>query len=412
MMLVVRRALYFWGWVGSLASFSGCSWLLGSPFDDEYMLQSDAGVAGASSSGVQVAPSALDECKPRFYVSNHIRYPSQSTGPVELTTNIVNTDTDERCDKDNKDYCVIIGNTIDIPHSVNDNPRYSGVVPRGKRALVLLAAGDIHIDGILSVAGFDGWEERDPLFRAPGDHAVGMASHVAGGGGNASAGGGSCDGAGAGRKLLLNDGLVGGGHGAVYPDPHEMNCTYGGGGGGALQLVSLCGTIYITDHINARGGGGRGGGQDVDRCRDGFGGGAGGTVWLQGKVEIRSPDDSPAVQLTGGGGGGGSCLPMNAMTVTHGETGGVLSTAAAARGGACESAVMGGEGGLGGRSDAPPGAGGRVRPSGQAELARCGGGGGARGRLILQDTGLACDDLENGSDGMCVIASPVTPESQ
>jgi hypothetical protein len=41
----------------------------------------------------------------------------------------------------------------------------------------------------VNVAGFDGWEERDVTYRAPGDHAAGMASHLAGGGGNATVGG-------------------------------------------------------------------------------------------------------------------------------------------------------------------------------------------------------------------------------
>jgi hypothetical protein len=44
-----------------------------------------------------------------------------------------------------------------------------------------------------------------------------------------------------------------------------------------------------------------------------------------------------------------------------------------------------------------------------ARVARCGGGGGALGRLILQDSDLTCDDLTDGTDGECVVAKSVAP---
>jgi hypothetical protein len=367
---------------------------------------SDAGPAPSADDDPDDAGAylALDDCTPDFLVSNGIIYPRRSAGPrvFEARTARHKIDTDRGspdCDPADPDNCVVAASSIYIA-------RGADVGVSGERPLVLLAAGDITLDGILNVAGGDGNQsERD--HGGPGDHSRGMSKSVSGGGGNATQGGGNCDGVGAGPSIPSSAGLIGGGHGSKQPDDVSMYCIAGGGGGGAVQIVSLCGAIRISWFLNARGGGGRGGAQNLMACPDGNGGGAGGTVWLQGHA-LSFGDTLEFVQLSGGGGGGGSCRRSAGDMPTPGSPG--QGSPEDARGfqasGAACGDIAGGRGGGGGRRESLPMRGGEPTPADMPALTRCGGGGGARGRIVLQNLPNTCDEIANYTDGACVVAEP------
>jgi hypothetical protein len=82
-----RRYSYLSRWP-VVPALSGCSIVFGNPFD-VHPVSLDA---GSPSPEVHSAPPALDDCQLSFYVSNHIQYPAQSAGAVELTTETIDTD--------------------------------------------------------------------------------------------------------------------------------------------------------------------------------------------------------------------------------------------------------------------------------------------------------------------------------
>jgi len=161
--------------------------------------------------------------------------------------------------------------------------------------------------------------------------------------------------------------------------------SFGGGGGGALQLVSRTG-IDITSTggapalINVGGGGGGGDylGQDPFPSFNG-GGGSGGAILLEApSVTVTGPG---AALAANGGGGGGGCRAT-------GNDGRDDSTPA--KGGICAGPTLG-SGGAGGAALDTPHPGWSI---GGADNARGGGGGGSVGRIRVNtaDGQLILDD--------------------
>lgn len=141
-----------------------------------------------------------------------------------------------------------------------------------------------------------------------------------------------------------------------------------GGGGGGVMLVSCRGAVKIAGTVNVGGGGGPSG--YLAFCTPGFGGGAGGDVFIE----------ALAISITGalyanGGGGGAGCVPNTQMAPEEDGQDASLSDVTPALGGL---AVTGaGGGGKGGIGTSTPGDG-RV---GQMNVGHPGGGGGSVGWL-------------------------------
>ncbi|MEM9067568.1 MAG: hypothetical protein AAGE52_03650 [Myxococcota bacterium] len=250
------------------------------------------------------------------------------------------------------------------------------VVTTGDYALVLLAARDITIDGVLDVSanglvggagGYNGGERRN-AGQGPGGGGRGdidgfLDSEMGGGGGGGhrAAGGeggdhNSASGGSAGPSTDDDKGipLVGGSGGGAGANAGDGG--RGGGGGGAVQLTAN-GTIRVNDGAILRASG-AGGGRD---SRAGGGGGAGGTILLE----------APAVITRGivvaNGGGGASGTNGLGGSAERGDDGrdDRMRAAGGTDGG-------GGDGGRGGAADTPSGENGD-------NGSRGGGGGGAAG---------------------------------
>lgn len=279
----------------------------------------------------------------------------------------------------------------------------------GTRALALLAAGAVEIDGVLDVSGgaatptcndpprcagagsFDGglYDALAPQIGfGPGggghgfsNNGPGNESGGGGGGGCGNGGAGGDDGsgmfvAGAGGTGYLAASLVplcgGSGGGAGGPasfvgDPGSR----GGGGGGAVQIVSTTSvTIGSTNSglpsgITAGGGGGQG--DKAATIDDGAGGGgAGGAILIEAPTIAIAAD--AIVAANGGGGGGG----FNNGALSTDGTPGLLATTPAAGG----PGVRRGGNGAAGATAAGENAPGPVGDGGA-------GGGGGSGRIRL-----------------------------
>lgn len=389
----------------------GCWVLVGESFDGYSSTSADSDAGGTSDTGAQgegggpgrdgspekeagstpdggdagtvdAAPHPIDDCTPTFQVANGIAYPTHANDTVELISpdggNFDTTD-DVRCyGGTSLPYCLVIAKNLTIPTGKK-------LGAYGRRPLVLMAVQDVTIeaDGILDIAGSDG-----PSIPGPGKHDDGRGDGFGSGGGNGEPGAGAC-GANGGAAIPL--GLVGGGNGGK--SIAGTFCQQGGSGGGAVQIVSLCGKISIAGYINGNGGGASTG--DSNDCAQGFGGGAGGTVWLQAGTPIALDQGSSKIQLAGGGGSGGSCRAVPTDAWTTGSNGYVNMAGGP---GTCGGPTGGlaGDGGIGGDA---PGAGQAGSPgSGEAT---CGGGGGGRGKLVLQAPLTTCKDAR--TDGVCVV---------
>jgi hypothetical protein len=304
------------------------------------------------------------------------------------------------------------------------------VVPAGVTAvgvgdfpLALLSAGDVVVDGTLTVsAGGRPWAAQGP---GPGGGEGGqvapaLAGRGSGGGAAGSqnptlptvdtGGGGAGYGAGGGSGGQVG-GFAGGAGGSTYGEPRLRPLLGGSGGGGGgdeagqggaggagaggLELVS--GTaIRIAGAIVANGGGGRGGrGRSSLQIGPGGGGGSGGSILLV----------APSVALTGvvaaNGGGGGGGAGTRSFVFESGEPGedGRPDALPAAGG---EGAVGPNDGGPGGAGAAPAGVAAPNVASGDATDS--GGGGGAAGRIRVEtrtptwdpDTAVVSPDASSG----------------
>lgn len=285
----------------------------------------------------------------------------------------------------------------------------------GERAIVLLATGDVTIDGEVDVSAdqskggpggrtaHDTNLEASPLCGAAGeftayDEQNGL--YLRGGGG----GGGNLAGGGVGGAYVLDENnptgskanggaagtaassaptaLVGGGCGGAgrFSSPPMQSYVKGGGGGGAMLIASQS-KISIGGRIRAAGAGGRSSNFTPANARpfgSGGGGGAGGTILLE----------APAIEVTGqlyaNGGGGGSSNGWDTADGNAGEPG--QDGAQAAKGGAGRSgngedgSVAGGNGGALANPAGSPGKLGYALAGGGS------GGGGGAGRIELHGT--------------------------
>ncbi len=229
------------------------------------------------------------------------------------------------------DLCVVAATAIRI-HAA------AVVTVTGDRALVLLSAGDLEIEGSVDVSarldvpgpgGFHGgsvtWSGAAVIHAAEGPSSGGEGGHVdpdddAGGGGGGLCGAGGT-GASAGGLPAIMGGLGGYALGAISLSPLQggsggargrgrVTVDYhlggaGGAGGGALQLVAY-GTLRIAGRVVTGGGGGAAGTHPLfgTYAGAGGGGGSGGGLLLEGAVVELST--AASLDVSGGGGGGGS----------------------------------------------------------------------------------------------------------
>ncbi len=271
------------------------------------------------------------------------------------------------------DYAVLSAGTITLGPG--------DVALTGTRALVVLAAGDLVVDGAISAFGVG-------IFPGPGGFSAalgpgagangstdGMDDTGGGGAGHGTPGakGTKTDGAGAADAdggAAYDLPLAGGSGGGAGPIAVLGVCGSGGAGGGALQLYAAR-ALRITAQgiVNAGGAGGLAG------CLNGAGGGggSGGTVWL----EAPTVDVAGIVAANGGGGGG--------ATRNGGDPGGLGENGRAA--------ITRADGGVGGKVGGPGealggGRGGALEgpptPSTANAKEESGGGGGAVGRIRVR----------------------------
>jgi len=290
-----------------------------------------------------------------------------------------------------KEYCVLTVNKLTLDQG-------SELRIEGKRPLIIVAMGDIAIDGVINAAA-------SGLSAGPGGHLGGAGDQKADGCGGGGAPG-ERDG-GAGGSFGGYGGKGGNGSVATAPcqDPwvvgHKVpGCLtplqggfggagggdnkslgsggggHGGAGGGGVQLTSA-GNITIKKKgvITAAGGGAQGGGTSRG---GGGGGGSGGGILLEAKkVTIEG-----VVAANGGGGGGGA-------VAFHGGnpgTPGAGATAASGGSGGKDKALgidlsIGGNGGAGSAATLHNGTPGGT---GSGALYGQGGGGGGAGRICIR----------------------------
>jgi hypothetical protein len=248
----------------------------------------------------------------------------------------------------------------------------------GIRPLIIIASGDVTIDGIIDAAARQDAGGPGAVLGGRGGDGVTAGGFFSGGGGGgfstSGGAGGATEGAQGGEAggrdpaiSILAGGSPGGaaaaGSGCERP---------GGGGGGALQ-ISTPGVIAIGEsgQILAGGGGGPGG----VPCPGGVGGpggggGSGGAVYLQAPSVVHRG----LLAANGGGGGGGSGDDGG----EEGDPGGdALGIDLAAGGNAGNDGGDGGDGGDG-TSAATSGAG------NDTDNGAGGGGGGAVGRIAVE----------------------------
>jgi hypothetical protein len=257
-------------------------------------------------------------------------------------------------------------------------------VVSGADGLIIVSDGDVSITDLLDVSG--NLRVNGPG-GGPGTCVGGTATTAGsfsgggGGGGNGDPGGtgGNADGnaspggqPGAALADLDLEPLHGGCMGGDATEGTSTCRGVGGGGGGALQIVSRT-QIALTSNgvIDASGGGGVAARAGTDTCtstnlRGGGGGGAGGSVLLE-APQVRLEGSAVIVSTKGGGGSAGGI-----GSFLNGADGGTSGTAAA--GGINQ--TSGANGGLGGTEAVPPGDGTAGDPSEDG-----GGAGGAVGRV-------------------------------
>lgn len=255
------------------------------------------------------------------------------------------------------ELCVIHYHSITIE-------RNKTITVTGQRALALVADETLFVDGIVDVSASGPVDGPGGGLSVSGTtsnntKAGGGAGYQTNGGAGASAtvdGGNNNGGALTTNPPALSNYLFGGPRSELIGDVHN------GGGGGALTLLSCRGELSIPGIIDAGGGGGTG--SDVIGINTAVfarGGGAGGTVVLQGmRVTVTG-----SLFANGGGGGG-------AVNGSYGDPGedGQRSTTPA-------------QGGLGSNQVRNGGAGGAKNSAPSIGRAPHGGGGGSVGYMLV-----------------------------
>jgi hypothetical protein len=298
----------------------------------------------------------------------------------------------------NPDIAVFKFHSITIPAGVT-------VRVTGGRALALLSATDVSIQGTLDVSSNYDFD-CGPASNTGCTAAAGKSASTTGtdpskqwgcggsGGGYATPGGSggwynsqNCHGALTDASMVCNNPALsplygGNGGGWAYRPPAGISLL-GGCGGGAVQVVAAK-SLTVGGVITASGGGGGYQGRFLNgvtsRSSDnvgGAGGGSGGAILLE----------SPSVSLPGklfvnGGGGGPGSISQAGVQFIPGPNGGQYTTAEPLTSGASAGVGPGG----GGASGSSIAAGGTSENS-----APGGGGGGGAGRIRVNDTsGLVC----------------------
>jgi hypothetical protein len=283
----------------------------------------------------------------------------------------------------------------------------------GGAALVIAAAQDIRIDGIIDATGggiaptvagpggFPGGTLDQPNGAGPGGGTGGPAAEDidvgGGGGGHAVSGGpGGAAGAspGAAGGLAYGDAtlspLFGGSGGGIGGGDGPVNGNgRGGGGGGAVQLSAGASIrLGAAGAINCGGGGGEGGSEEDG----GGGGGAGGAILL----EARSIFVQGILAANGGGGGAGA---EGNRRGAPGLTGGVGAEPALGGAGVQD----GSSGGAGGATGSPAGAAGADARTDRAPD-NAGGGGGSGGRILLRAGEVKQQGILSPAEGATTIS--------
>lgn len=206
--------------------------------------------------------------------------------------------------------------------------RAAASVPTVSRALVLVAADEVHIAGRVDAS----WQPANAVDTSgPGRDGAGAVTEGAGGDSTTyeGGGGGGSFGTRGGRSTGVNGALagepygtnalvplVGGSRGGSAATTVGSGAT-GGGAGGALQIVA-CGSMRFTGVISANGAGGQGGQKVASPpIAEGAGGGTGGAVLL----EAPTFTDFTGTIVANGGGGGGAIAASVPGSARTGEAG-------------------------------------------------------------------------------------------
>ena len=261
------------------------------------------------------------------------------------------------------DACFVIASVLAVPSG--------GTSVTGTRPLVLLATGDIVIDGVLDVASHVGGAVGPaanastcsagaaPASGGHGGGAGGSFTSSGGSGGNAGGAGGT-----AGTTTTSSTTLRGGCAGQHGDDIPGGGA--GGNGGGALYAVSRDGTIRVNAAIDASGAGGGAGGT---MGGGGGGGGSGGMIVLI----AQHIDVTNATSVYADGGGGASGGSASSTGQSGSDPDGTTNGGVGASGG-----VVGGNGAHDSTS----------AQSGQASMfGSFGGGGGGGGAGLIAFSG-------------------------
>ena len=244
--------------------------------------------------------------------------PAPPSEPLAFTASIdINTSSSVYCEPTIDQYCVVAASSIAVASQIV-------VGAHGLRALVLVAAGTIDVQGAIDVSS----DVVRPVLGAGADPATcargtlpvdaggGAGGSFAGRGGNGQAIAGAN--ATPASELLAMPSLRGGCPGQAGSAPDDpIGGGAGGPGGGAVALVAQA--IVLDGQINASGAGGRGGPRGPS---GGGGGGSGGMIVLD--TSSLAPDPRGALFANGGGGGeGGGIVTGGSAGVAVGIDGGV-----------------------------------------------------------------------------------------
>jgi len=243
---------------------------------------------------------------------------------------------------------------------------------------LVVVARDVRIDGNVIVVLGNGY--AGPTL------SIGLNGEEVNGGGTGGSGGGALTAGGSGgarnattpgplggeaqdAAIALASGAIGGSGSGT-----GAGCGNGGNGGGALEIHSRI--VNVTGTLSASGLGGERGCSN----RSGTGGGAAGTLWIEG----RYVDLGRAKVFAVGGGGGGGNNGSPGVPGTDGGAGGAGGSGAGAGGRGGDGTVLPADGGTGGASGG---------------AARAGGGGGAAGHLRIRRL--------DGPDGGTFVPTPI-----